>query len=265
VSSADLFVSLFPYTYAKLSGFAWTEVQQRELAHCAESRWPDFRTLGQVGRLVPELAQEVHAYVDGSTLITKARSRAAGFFLRSPADVWLTVDDDIEADAATLRKLVLTARATRGVVGVPYVLRDGRALSFEFATLDPTRVHASGEVWTYLAEGGIGFGLVAMHRRAIERMAEGAAWVGTREEGFPALFLEAIGTNQGTRRHEWVGEDYYFSRGCHARDVPMCLLCDVAVSHAGHVCRLTRELELQVRDPETQRTLESAPATPRNA
>jgi hypothetical protein len=227
---ASVFVSTFTYALAKLSGERWADVLARELRDPDASDWPCFRTIGQARRLVDECV----LMVNGSTLITKARSRAAGAFLLSSADVWLSFDDDVYADVDVLRRLIVAARATRGLVGAPCMRRDGAGVNYR---------DGAGPVF-YADEGiqlhaveTVGFGLVALHRQVVDQLAKRVPWIGAQ---FPALFLERIVDGA------WVGEDYAFCEQCQAVDAPVHVLCDAPVQHAGRWCRLTAALDLEV-------------------
>jgi hypothetical protein len=238
--ASPVFLSLFAYAYAKISGVSWPDVLRAELEHPDKSKWPGFRTVGQASRIGVQ-----DAYVDGSTLITKARSRAAGKFLDSHADVWLTVDDDVFAEAEVLGRLVVAARATRGLVAAPCVLRDGRSVNVQVSRMSTTDTVVVAGLPLLTLYGSVGFGLVAVHRAAVAALASNALWVG-RDDGrrdYPALFLERV------RGGQWVSDDVGFCLACQQHDVPMHLLLDAATEHAGMGCLMTRELELRVRQP----------------
>lgn len=242
----SLFVSTFMYAASKLAGDAWDQVRARELANADESTWPGVRTIGQIGRL----GEEAAVYVDGGTLITKGRSRAAAFFLRSSADVWVSVDDDMFAAVDVVRQLVAVCRHTRGLVGTPAVLRDGRAFNFRraFAPVDVLPMPGTHEVAaTYCCVDQIGQGLVAMHRELVTAIADQVPQVapGT-PQAFPAIFLEYV-DDDGV----WIGEDVALCKHAERLSLPLHMLCNAPTNHGGKRCQVDERLRIYVGDDET--------------
>jgi len=223
-----LFVSLFAYAFAKTGGDV-----RAELERAADSEWLGFRTLAELAHVEPARLK-----VDGSTLIAKARSKAAGGFLEAEdCDVWVTVDDDVFASVEVLRELVAAARRTRGVVAAPCVLRDGSGLNLGIrpgAIVDGNLAPATR----------VGTGLVAMHRAAIAGAAQCVPWV-RRPSRFPALFLERV--HDG----EWIQEDMAFSDVCRLAQVPLLALLDAPTNHAGRHGKLGLDLQVFVGDVDT--------------
>jgi len=242
-----LFCSLFAYSYAKAVGpEEWPRVLEQELANLDASEVPGFRTLGAAKSLGP-----MTAYVSGHTLITKGRSVAAGEFLRSSADVWLSVDDDVFAPTGTVERLLRAARVTRSLVGAPCILRDGSGINAWYDKLDAKRIVQREGLSLYPVDA-IGFGVVAIHRELVEMLAKYAKQVTRVAVPFPALFLEDV--HEGS----WIGEDFNF---CHRARVghnsPVYALLDAPTEHAGHWCRLDDDLSLQVRDQRTATLLKA--------
>lgn len=253
-----VFCSLFAYAYCKTAGERWEELHKRDLENPEGSHWPGFHTVGQLRRVGP-----CTVLCDGSTLITKARSRAAGMFLRRdpPEDVWISVDDDVFADAGVLERLIRATRETHAVVFVPYVLRSGKSISFEFETLDKSRVEQrASDLALYPVDRGIGFGLTAVHRDIVEELALTVPWVkkdaSLAIDPFPALFLESVEDG------EWIGEDCSFARRCHLCNIPVYALLDAPCQHGKHWMMLSADLELFVTSGETARTLSGEHAPP---
>ena len=239
---APVFASIFPYTACKMHGLdKWNrEVRPYELAHLKESDWPGFRTLGNLEHVV----RGFEAWVDGSTYITRARSVATGHFLRSGHDVWLTVDDDVEADAHVLRQLIEGVRSTRHGIATAYVNRDGGSMTFR-RVFGETRWLPCDVRAAVRSVDRVGFGLVVLHRDLVERLAADAPYFSEvdRPNGItdcPALFLE------GVQEGSWVGEDYYFSALCERAGRPLDLLLDAPVSHAGRLAMLDLEGAIHV-------------------
>lgn len=235
-----IFVSLFTYTAVKIAGTAWPRIQQAELADPASSAWPGFRALGELAHV----GENLTTYIDGSTLITKARSRAAGFFLKSDADVWVTFDDDCYADRDVLQTMVAAARETRGLVALPYTHRDGGARrTFESGPLEPSRIEERESASLYRAPGGVGLGLAAIHRSAVETTSKHVPrWRPDNMPGesFPGLFLERI--EEGL----WIGEDIGFGRLCQKCGVPVYLVLDAPCSHVHWWSMLRSDLHTYV-------------------
>jgi hypothetical protein len=239
-----LYASCFAYHLRHVVGDKWDEVLAYELAHLAESTVPGLRTIGGIALPGTPCTVSVHA----STIIARSRSKAAGEFLRQPesCDVWVSVDEDVYAYGTDVAKLVAAARATRGVVSAPCWLRlsRGKPPKLNFHLVAGTeRATPCDDVGT-LVDGEdfrTGFGLVAIHRRAIERMAEVVPWVEDEQGRFPALFLDSVETGR------WVGEDFAFCLRANAVDAPIHALCDVVTEHAGQVCsvRFSAAGELQ--------------------
>lgn len=99
----SLFVSLFAYAFGKQH---WPNVDaavQRELAAGESSSVPGFRTLYRLRKLT-----DVELHTDHSTLISRARDRASGRFLRSSCEQWVAIDDDVDASDEACAALLAT-------------------------------------------------------------------------------------------------------------------------------------------------------------
>ena len=238
-----LFVSLFAYAahkHCECLGRSWAEWLTFWRENPATCPWRGFRTLGHARALGGETVLD---YVNGSTLITKARSRASGIFLATTsADVWLTIDDDIEASADVVHRLILAARETRGVVSAPCVLRSGSAMNYVLRD-EETSPSAAG---TLAHASRTGLGLAAMHRAAVEAAARAAAWVlGDDGVRYPALFREKLTPIAGPESiglEAWVSEDYAFSDLVLAAGGRVDLLLDAPTDHAGRPAKVARDL-----------------------
>jgi hypothetical protein len=99
-----LFVSLFAYAFGKIHFPHVDAAAAREIERGEASTVPGFRTLHRLRKLVDEI--ELHT--DHSTLIARARDRAAGRFLRSTCDQWIGIDDDVDADAGACMSVLTT-------------------------------------------------------------------------------------------------------------------------------------------------------------
>ena len=197
---------------------------------------PGFRSLGELGAV-----DDVTVLVDSIGSIARARSRMAGLFLQSEADVWVTIDDDEYVAREGLAKLVAVCRETRGMVNAPSWMRQEKpAVSFmPFGDVVLEDVADAGVArWPRLRTG---FGVVALHRDAVEKLAANAVPFRDETGGpYPDVFRELIVDGL------WLGEDYSFcERACNA-GIPIHLLRDVFVEHDGVGCMLSvRDGQLQ--------------------
>lgn len=222
VGEMRVFVSVFAYTFGRVHEDPGGEVQS-ELARLDKAEWPCFRTLARLRVLAGELALSV----DHGTLIAKARSRAARLFLESGADVWLTLDEDVDASANDVAML-LAAMTDADIVVAPMPIRDGSRLNVTTAarsvrTVENVRLFA-------IDHGGVALG--AISRAAIVRMAEVYPdLIYTTEEGIEGigLFLEAI------IEHKYWGEDTMFCRRARFAGLRVEALLDARVVHMGRV------------------------------
>jgi len=228
VTSPRLFVSCYPYALIKGARVlgelapeegaeAETMLIKREETKRDESAWPCYRTVAQVEKLEP-----VMLVSDASGGLPQCRSRMSGRFLASACDVWLTIDDDLFAEAPVIERLVKLARLNRqAVFTASYLLRDG-------VTQSVGGLLSQGE--TELRNvGTTGMGLVAMHRDTLTKVAPYAqpAITGTGER-YRAYFAEVIDEWCG-----WCGEDVSFSRRCREAGVPILAVADAPTCHAG--------------------------------
>jgi hypothetical protein len=248
-----LFMSVFAYSVAKALGERWEVWLQSQLADPLSSPVEGIRTLGHAMRLGPD----VTAYIDGSTYVTRARSRAAGKFLASKSDVWLTCDDDVLVEKEGIENLVRACRATRGVVSVPLLIRGGTSVCFGHVPMNPALVVEHDGVPLFPIEM-TGMGLVAIHREVLEAVAPAVPLTNRGETDgmvFRAFFTETI------REGMWVGEDYHFCILAREAGKPVHLLLETQGTHAGRTCKLGRDLYLSVGDEDTAAKLRANAAT----
>jgi GT2 family glycosyltransferase len=220
-----LYVSIFCYVISKSvedpSAFVVEEIDRGERAE-----WPCFRTLARARRAFGEMV----VAVDHSSLIAKARSRAAGKFWDSHCDVWLTIDDDIDASEQDLRALVGAVRDGADVVLAPCVLRDGSTIN---VATDERRVRTTkhGTRLVEVAAGGLA--LAALSHKAIGKMAEWYSELRWRNpdtnDAGVGLFLEEV------RDGRWYGEDISFCRRASLLGLRIEATPDTNVMHAGKV------------------------------
>lgn len=244
-----LFYSTFLYTFARTHGGRWRDELRREMLLGLESNIEAVRTLTSLSLLREEIATAVAAPMR----LAAGRSDMAGRFLATGADVWVSCDDDAQADSLALRQLVEAARTTRGIVSAPCLQRGD-------PEKPPTRDapgllnirFPSGPVPVETHEGfalcpiySTGFGLVAVHREVVETMRTANPDLDTYDEEtgrlIPALFFERF-TGEGLLRR-WQGEDMAFCARARELLTPMHALLGVDVVHAKRRLRLEQDAE----------------------
>lgn len=256
-----VFVSLSVYSLAKELGpdDAVAEVHRQLAAaaaggpHVPDDYLPAVRVIARL-RTLAGVALRIDA---GATVIAKARSRAfhSALFENPEADVWISVDDDIDATKQTLEWMLEAVREqqTGGTLErapapriclAPYLLRNAKTqVETLSADLPQVFIHrhlsAGGRVRT--ATSG-GFGLVAVNRAAITAIAEAAPrellWLDDDGARKLAVFRDELSDGK------WYGEDLSFFRRL-PRSVDVEALCTGITSHAGEVLRLETVPALQ--------------------
>lgn len=179
----------------------------------------------------------------GGTSIGHARSRAFSIAHGASVDIWISCDDDTEADTATLRHLVQSIDpSTPQITIVPCWLRQETPVVN--ITLDPEamldRVTPSGARLRRALYGG--FGIVAVSRAAMAEMAhEWRDLTYLDDDGATrfGVFCEYI------RNGWWLREDYaFFSRV--PKHVRVEALLTGVTDHDGKRLRLEAVEKLQM-------------------
>lgn len=250
-------VSSYHYTLAKTWGHARAQRMLREQNEAP--RTDSEPTVRMVHRM--RMIDEVVWRFDTTAIqINRARSIAfSDFVLRDhESDLWVSLDDDIEATMPTIRWAIDAARSSKGVVIVPYLLRvsNDEKISAVLLGEDPwePRQLANGGQVVPATHGGFGF--VVVHREAAQKIAaenEALAW--ELDDGSPAIaiFYELLWQKR------WFGEDLSFFHRIPG-DVTVEALVTGECSHAGQMLRLEDVLEAHRREakggdpPCTQRT-----------
>ena len=186
-------------------------------------------------RRLRKLADVALIHDAGGTSIGIARSRQFTMALASGADVWLSIDDDLDCSSETLAHLLgsIDPEAEQIVI-VPYWLR--QATPCVAVALDPTieleRVSSTGARLRRALCGG--FGLVAVTRPAMLAMLKawpGLEYVDSDGEQRIGMFIEFI------RAGWWYREDFaFFSRV--PRSTRIEALFSGYTDHAGRPLRL---------------------------
>src|SRR5262245_62162418 len=212
----NIFASVLTYTLGKRLGIRGAA---RALSQQLCDPTLDEDGLLPVARVCRRLREfgDVIVYHGAGTMLPKARSRAAYEFLRSPADVWVMCDDDVETDNDTWQRLLTIAGAWRVAVlrcaiRGPHLSAAALNIVWESSLV----VLQDGVQTRSVARGGCG--LMVVPRAALQRVVEqgGDALEFVDDDGATklALFqprLQAAG--------EWLGEDYSFCERLRAADV----------------------------------------------
>lgn len=223
---------------------------------------PAVRTIARLRSIEP-----IQLRVDtGAVCIGKTRSRTFHdayevMRLNPDCDVWLAIDDDCEATSDTLRAMLATVRTSRGICIAPFLLRQGSSetkprLSVEIpraavanvlseSRLMGRQVQVEGSPFEAIVipcprrtNGtpiGGGFGLVALHRQAMQDIAANNThmlWLD--DDGHPklAVFHEILAGDR------WLGEDLsFFAR------VPPHVEVEILVT--GHTSHAGEGLDLE--------------------
>src|SRR5690349_2931108 len=220
----SVFVSVFCYAISKFAEDPDAFIR-REIDAGEGAEWPCFRTLARLRKLAGPLA----LLIDRATLIPKARSRAAYKFLRSSdADLWVTIDDDIEADEKDLGLLLAAARDPESdIVIAPCAMRGDSRLNIVADRRD-VRTTADGVRLLQVSAGGAA--LVAYKRAPLEALANAYPelwYINAADDIGIGLFLEDI------REHHWIGEDMNFCARARKTGTRLEALLDTAILHAG--------------------------------
>lgn len=228
----SVYVSIFAYpigkTYAEPEAFVKQEIEAGEKAE-----WPCFRTLARL----QALERDIQLSVDTSTLITKARSRAAGIFHRSERAVWVSIDDDVEASTRDLELLLTAARdPLSNIIVAPCCLRGRDVLNI---AADKRSIR-DNPVRLLECESA-GLALAAITHEAIVTLGDAfpRLWwtnseLGQVDSGL-GVFLETV------EGHHWYGEDFAFCKRARAAHLHIEALCDSEVTHAGRAARISQE------------------------
>jgi hypothetical protein len=257
-----LFVSLFAYAFGKQH---WPNVEaaaarERELGE--QSSVPGFRTLHRLRKFVDEL--ELHT--DHSTLIARARDRAAGRFLRSECDQWIAIDDDVDADDRACVAMLTTK--PRDVLSALMRVRSGER-ELNFVPLEPSET-TSLAPRTPVRVLRSGMGMIRIPRVPLANMAAGRPdlqWdepnpdaekynAETRRSFAEGRVLESalrgvamgVCTSPGLflpqiKRREWLDDDYTFCERAREAGVEIWGVVLPGVTHAGIPTIATRPPE----------------------
>ena len=221
---------------------AASEEFRRQCEEPNDDSLPCVRTLQRLRRMA-----DCCAWCDtGSTRLALSRSRAFHDAWQSGHALWVSCDDDCEADLSTLRSMIAAVEGEPRICIVPFWMRTAEfdaqpRLNVEFSPCHSERRLADGARLMRARSGG--FGLVAVNRAALDAIAaandhDALLYVEADAISRYALFLEAIQPNG----HRWLGEDLAFFARVPTSVTVEALLTGTTV-HAGHVLSLGRLAE----------------------
>lgn len=160
--------------------------------------------------------------------IEYSRSLAASKVLTSSADVWVQIDRDMAFPRETLTILARSVRRTRGVVSTAALnrhtlepaMRIERDITIGEPKLEPIR-HT-------------GLAVSAIHRRALERIAEHATRYHDAKHGdYIGFFAPMDGDPVGDGKTHWMMDDFAFCTRAQMAGVPIHIACNLKIGHVG--------------------------------
>ena len=165
---------------------------------------PCVRTLARLRHI-----EECGAWCDtGSTRIGHSRSRAFADALASNCDVWVTCDDDCEADLATLKSALEAIKQGPSICILPFWARAPiPRVDLTVSPCNTVRTLPNGA--RLMRAIAAGLGITVMNRAAMALIAEANQDLLYKDsEGVQrlALFIEAIRPSDNA----WMGEDLAF-------------------------------------------------------
>jgi hypothetical protein len=229
MSGPKAFFSTFMYSACKAvqaRGETWEGWLQAEFRKLGASAYAGFRSAHAYGDV-----EDFHLSVQAGTYITLARCAAAGQFLYgdgAACDLWVMADDDVLVTSDVWRRMAAVARASKAMVALPYLNRDGHSMTYRRAW-GPTMTIAGEPCWRV---DRIGMGAVILHREFVARLARNALAFEHGGLSCPAIFLE------GVQEGEWVGEDYWMCAMADRLGLPIYVLLDAMCRHMGEPSKL---------------------------
>jgi hypothetical protein len=242
VMADKIFVTCASYVLGRILGqqeaAGEMQAQLHYLASGARAERPGILPAMRTVTALSRVAEVVARCDGGCSDVAKYRSRMLHEFLASDCTAWMSIDDDVEANDATLRDLLIASRALTPTVAVaPCLLRDGRTVNVRWPAVYVEAMLSSGTLVRKCEAAG--FGLVMMNRAAAESVARIAyRFVDDDGKEKAATFFPIVLESDGSDR--WLGEDLsFFER---ARTVEKWALLSGATRHAGHTLEFARLL-----------------------
>lgn len=236
-----IFVSTMTYALGKELGLTEATAEfQRQLSDPDTESLPCVRAIARL-----RAYDEIGIWHDAAaTCLGKARSRAFAAALAANPDVYITIDDDVEADSETLGHLIEAVVGQNNVVMAPAIARGSNLVNVSLAPdLEYRQLPSGGRTARVLAAS---FGLVAMSGDTMRYLAAQYPELSFKDEDgqtksavfFDQLLPEPDGSNS------WLGEDVAFCRRAHMSGVRLEALCTGVTAHAGQVLKLETVADL---------------------
>lgn len=234
-------------TYALGKELGIREAAEQFLAQCegdAEPLLPAARFARRLGNVA-----DVELCHLSSTTLPIMRSRAAWAAYKSAADVWVTVDDDVEADTGTIRRMLTASLANNAagfhaVLALPCRVRGIESEQLQVNVRFATELISTFDGQEYRRATHAGTGCMFVSRLALDRLVDAySESLAFRDEADgetkPALFemLRELGG-------PWYSEDYSFSIRCARANVPIYAPVSGVSSHDGLALDLSRMRDL---------------------
>lgn len=143
--------------------------------------------------------------VRDNACVSRARTILANVALGRSEEVTLWIDDDMLFDAADALKLVEACTEERPIVGAAYATKERHGAIVVDWLPDTNQVKFFADGGLYRV-GAVGFGLTAVHRSVLEKMAESMPRTTISGKSLVPFFSD------GRRGSEYVGEDFGFCR-----------------------------------------------------
>jgi hypothetical protein len=234
-------------SYALWRVFGPEEASRRFQLMCQK---PDLHSL-HAAHLVHRLLEldEIALFQHTATQLPKVRSRCADAALQSGAARWLTVDDDIECDTGTLKRLLQltdTPEVER-IAALPYLVRGTAEESRRVCCSFAGPVERVDGVLCRRVER-IGAGLLVVTRAALQRVtkyfASTLAFVDDDGATKTALFHMLLHPNE-----QWLGEDLSFIARAQEAGIPIYAPMQGTSVHDGRTLVLDDLQQLDDTEP----------------
>lgn len=232
-TDTSLFVSVSTYLLGKELGI---EAAGEEFAQQIERPTSDSIPPAKMVARLQRLGQ-VYLWHGWSSDLPKLRSRAAHAAFKNGAELWVTLDDDVECDSKTLQTLLELARPN-AVSVLPCRLRgttaDAENLNVVFA--HSLVMTTRGIPARPLLRGGTGMMVVSRGalRALHEAFDQALYWEDDDGERKVALF------EQRRWDGKWWGEDYSFCARCRELEIPIWAPAEGSSVHDGKFLDLTQ-------------------------
>lgn len=188
----------------------------------------------------------------GDALIDRARAmEASRFLLKSDAEVFLSLDDDISYDPMDMVKLVRHVKeGDLDIVGAPYVLKTEGGGHLTSKLLPEHKTITLGKGGGIVQVRAVATGCMAVHRRVFERLAKDLPFCSTKEmDGFWPFFQPFPHYVEENKKWFYASEDWAFCIKAEQAGFKIWLDTSIKLQHAG---RTTYSFDDFVRPPKEE-------------